>query len=432
VRRIDAAVLAGVALAAASAHAAYGPIPFDLDTGFGSSGISRAGLPVEFTPRRLYVAPNGSIYSLTVGAAAGELQHYVSKRGATGTLDLDFGVGGTVTHTDAAMGDQTYLGLCVDPANGALYLTGATEGEDAFIVRRFLADGSPDDGWGAAGLLSVPLAGGPAPYAQGCAVQGDGKLIVVGSWSALNADDLGVVNRAFIARLTTTGALDDGFGDAGVHAIAPDFHELVQLHYALTQVEVDSQGAVYVGGHTTDPRNLGRDVFFAKVTASGQAVRPYGERGAEQVQGPAYNDQVAGIRVNPGGTLVAAVLHGTLGAAGFSMTTLRLTAQGVLDITYGCVGKKAGPVELMSVAPSAAAIDGAGAALFLGREPDAEVFESVVRNTGLPELAIGGSSGEEIAHGCLPYQGPHEGGSTLPATLVVLGLLAALRGLRRR
>lgn len=429
--RLTIAAMVG-ALAAPAAMAEYGPVPFELDATFGSGGVSRAELPPEFTPRRLYVAADGFIYSLTTDVGAGERTHYVSRRSTAGALDPDFGTGGTITHADAAAGEQTYLGLCVDPADGALYLTGATEGEDAFIVHRFLADGTPDDGWGTEGLLTVPLAGGPAPYAQGCAMQPDGKLVVVGSWSALDATAQGLVNRAFIARLTTAGALDGGFGDGGVHAVTPESDEPVQLHYALTHVEVASSGAVYVGGHATDPQNFARDVFFAKVTAAGEPALPYGDAGTKQIPASPHNDQVAGIRVNPGSTLVAAVLHSTVGGGGFTVTTLRLNAQGGLDLDYGCVGKKAGPVELGSVTPFAAAIDGAGSALFLGRESDPEAFESVMRNSGLPELATGGSSGEEIAHGCQPFQGRHEGGGLPAAMLVVLGVFVTLRRLRRR
>jgi hypothetical protein len=429
--RLTVAAMVG-ALAAPAAMAEYGPIPFELDDTFGNSGVSRAELPAEFTPRRLYVAADGSIYSLTTDVGAGERTHYVSRRSAAGVLDPDFGTGGTITHADAAAGEQTYLGLCVDPADGALYLAGATEGEDAFIVHRFLADGTPDDGWGTGGLLTVPLTGGPAPYAQGCTVQLDGKLVVVGSWSALDAAAQGLVNRAFIARLTTAGALDGGFGDAGVHGVGPDLDEPVAFHYALTHAQVDSGGVVFAGGHTTDPRNLGRDVFFAKVTASGQPALPYGNAGVVRVPSSPHNDELAGIRPNPGSTLVAAVLHTTVGGGGFSVTTRRLTAQGGLDLSYGCIGTKAGPVELASVAPFAAAIDDAGAALFLGRESDPEVFESVMRNSGLPELAAGGSSGEEIAHGCPPFQGRHDGGGLPAAMLVVLGVFATLRRLRRQ
>lgn len=436
-RRIEAAVLAAMAALASPAQAAYGPIPLQRDTSFGSDSVSRAELPPEFVPQRLHVASGGAIYSLAAEqAGAGEPTHYLTRRDGQGALDPGFGVGGTLVHDESAVaGTQLYRGVCDDAASGAVYLTGATEGEEGIIVRRLLADGTSDDAWGSAGLLSVPMAGAPQPYALGCLVQPDGKLVLVGSWSTADADQQGVVNRAFVARLTTAGGLDADFGDAGVFAFAPPVFGGEQRHYALTHLDRDASGTLYVAGHSTDSRGE-RELILGRVSAAGAFALPYGSAGSLNLPLGPLDEQVARLRLNAGGRVVVGLLHSPAnGSAGYAVTAVRFTGRGDVDVTYGCAGFKSGPISFGALQPFAAAFDGLGRALFLGHETGAAAFESVVRTTGLPELGIGGSSGEEIAHGCPSNDGlmRNLGGGSPPAGLLVLfGLVAALRGLRRR
>jgi uncharacterized delta-60 repeat protein len=407
-----------VALFAPSAHAEYGPVPFNPDAAFGSGGVSRAVLPPEVSPRRMFVAEDGAMYTLSAAAAPGELTYYVTRRDALGALDAGFGDAGVMVHSDATVaGEQLYVGLCTDPSSGAVFLVGATEGEFAFIVRRFLADGAPDTGWGTDGLLTVPMAGEPAPYAQGCAVQADGKLVVVGSWSALDADALGLVNRAFVARLTTAGALDPGFADAGVKSVRPLLNEAVQYHHALTHVDITGDGSIYLAGLSTDPRGPARDLLMAKLTAAGDPALPYGNAGTLRKILGSEDAQVLSARAGGGpGVLAVGVNLG-----------------GNVDTSYGCAGLKAGPVQLEALAPLAGAFDNTGAALFAGRETAAGEYESVVRTTGLPELGATPSNGEEVAHGCPPTDVlPHKMGASNGLLLAAFALGALLRRLRRR
>lgn len=423
-----------VALSVPTAQAEYGPVPFNPDAAFGSGGVSRAVLPPEVSPRRMYVAEDGAMYTLSATGAPGEATYYVTRRDALGALDAGFGDAGIVIHSDASVaGEQLYVGLCTDASSDAVFLVGATEGEFAFIVRRFLADGAPDTGWGTDGLLTVPMAGEPAPYAQGCAVQPDGKLVVVGSWSVIDADAQGLTNRAFVARLTTAGALDPGFGDAGVHAVVPFINEAVQYHHALTHVKIVGDG-IYLAGLTTDPRGPHRDLLMAKLTAAGAPALPYGNAGTLRKILGSTDAQVVGTRGSLSGRLIVAVLRSSLDVnGGPEVLAVGVNAGGNVDVSYGCAGFKAGPVQLTALSPLAGAFDNTGAALFAGREFAAGEYESVVRTSGLPELGTGPSNGEEIAHGCPPTDVlPHKMGSGSGLLLAVFTLGALLRRLRRR
>lgn len=430
-----AGLAAAAALLAPAAQAEYGPVPFDPDAAFGSGGISRAALPPEVVPRRMFVAADGALYSLSATTAPGEATYYLTRRDALGALDAGFGDAGIVTHSDAGLaGEQLYLGLCTDPSSGAIFLVGATEGELAFIVRRFLADGSPDTGWGTDGLLTVPMAAEPAPYAHGCAVQADGKLVVAGSWSALNADALGLINRAFVARLTTAGALDPGFAAAGVKSIRPLLNEAVQYHHALTHVAITGDGSIYLAGLATDPRGPLRDLLMAKLNAGGEPALPYGNGGTLRKILGSNDAQVVGARASSSGRLVVAVLRTILDETGGpGVLAVGVNLSGNVDTGYGCAGIKAGPVQLDALAPLAGAFDNTGAALFVGRETGAAEYESVVRTSGLPELGAAPSNGEEVAHGCPPTDVlPHKMGASNGLLLMAFALGALARGLRRR
>jgi uncharacterized delta-60 repeat protein len=81
-----------------------------------------------------------------------------------------------------------------------------------FVVARFREDGSLDGGFGQGGLASVAFST-MDDYPAGVALQGDGKIVVVGQSSNLMSPDLAV------ARLTAAGAPDESFGEGGKLAV---------------------------------------------------------------------------------------------------------------------------------------------------------------------------------------------------------------------
>jgi uncharacterized delta-60 repeat protein len=114
-----------------------------------------------------------------------------------GALDPGFGEGGKVT---GAFDD--IVAVAVQP-DGKIVAAGDR------TLRRFLGDGSPDPGFGSGGAVTVDW-GGVLQQINAVAVQLDGKIVVAGqNRSASTSDDFAV------ARFTTSGALDDGFGSDG-------------------------------------------------------------------------------------------------------------------------------------------------------------------------------------------------------------------------
>jgi uncharacterized delta-60 repeat protein len=128
-----------------------------------------------------------------------------------GSLDGTFGAGGTVT-TD--LGGHEYGNAVAIQPDGKIVLAGYTmrgqEDEGEIIVARYDVDGVPDPGFGANGVVTTRV--GRRAQARALALQPDGKLLVAGNARHAGSDDLQVA----IVRYLPDGSLDEDFGDAGV------------------------------------------------------------------------------------------------------------------------------------------------------------------------------------------------------------------------
>ena len=93
--------------------------------------------------------------------------------------------------------------------DGAILVSvqGVVGGSFDFMVARFTTGGVLDGSFGSGGVASTPI-GTQNDFAKGLALQGDGKIVVVGN-STLTGLDFSV------ARFLGTGGLDTGFGDGG-------------------------------------------------------------------------------------------------------------------------------------------------------------------------------------------------------------------------
>lgn len=124
-----------------------------------------------------------------------------------GTLDTTFGDGGErrIEHAGAA--------LAVDP-EGRVVVAGLSQ-EGKFALHRLTPDGAIDQSFGAGGTASADFGtdthGG---VAVAVAVQPDGKLVAAGSVHKANEDRVWA-----LARFTSEGVLDSGFGHAGTRTV---------------------------------------------------------------------------------------------------------------------------------------------------------------------------------------------------------------------
>ncbi|WP_369263366.1 calcium-binding protein [Streptomyces sp. R35] len=136
---------------------------------------------------------------------------------APGDLDPAFDHDGRVV-TDFGGYDES-RGMAVQ-ADGKIVTVGLNQpyesGEIDFTLARYNPDGSLDPGFGIGGLVTTDVRGGE-DYADGVAVQSDGKIVVVGRTS----DPENPGPEFTVVRYNPNGTLDTGFGDGGT--VVTDF-----------------------------------------------------------------------------------------------------------------------------------------------------------------------------------------------------------------
>ncbi|MFC7261730.1 calcium-binding protein [Streptomyces lutosisoli] len=136
---------------------------------------------------------------------------------APGDLDPAFDHDGKVV-TDFGGYDES-RDMAVQ-ADGKIVTVGLNQppesGEVDFTLARYNPDGSLDPGFGTGGKVTTDVRGGE-DYADGVAVQSDGRIVVVGSTS----DPVNPGPQFTVVRYNPNGTLDTGFGDGGT--VVTDF-----------------------------------------------------------------------------------------------------------------------------------------------------------------------------------------------------------------
>lgn len=172
------------------------------DGTFGSGGLIKTSIGVPTRPVDLLQANDGSL--LVVGATTPNgvvIVHYLPD----GTLDHTFGTGGIARSTLIA---ALHAVLAAD---GKLFVAGFSRvmASEVPALARFNTDGTLDATFGGDGVVVLSS---PNLFANGLAIQPDGKLVVISSFGTQ------ATHYSFgVARiLPDDGALDATFGTGGV------------------------------------------------------------------------------------------------------------------------------------------------------------------------------------------------------------------------
>jgi uncharacterized delta-60 repeat protein len=151
------------------------------DTSFSGDGIVELPAPWSNRVFDLDLRPDGSVYVLGE-SYRGSPDGAVVLLTSNGTVDARFG-GPTGAHLDVGA-DESFNSLAETP-DGDIVLAGRTSAGTDPLVARLRSDGTPDDTFGAAGVVRL---GGGADYVAGAAVQPDGKILVTGDNGRTNVD----------------------------------------------------------------------------------------------------------------------------------------------------------------------------------------------------------------------------------------------------
>jgi uncharacterized delta-60 repeat protein len=380
-------LIVGVALIVAAAPAARGAIG-DLDHTFGGDGVVRTHVSdAEDDGYSVAIQPDGKIVVAGEAGVGGNSRMAIVRYDTDGSLDTSFGGGdGNVKINFTPSNDFAYS-VRIE-ADGKIVLAGAAgyfEHDSRFALARLTSDGSLDSTFGYDGKVTTNLT--PSyDYANGMALQPNGKIVAVGDVSA--GPDNG---KIAVLRYRTDGSLDPKFSGDGIVRADP-----TRTYDDGLAVGVEADGQIVVAGGagfdgpnerfvalayqrdgSLDPSFGGDGMVFTDVTPDADA--PFGlaiqADGMIVVAGGAalgndtdpkfavvryqrdgsldpafrgdgtvvtnftpFDDGAYSVALDPDGNIVAAGLAGNNGPAP-RFAVARYLTNGTLDDTFGGDGK---------------------------------------------------------------------------------------------
>lgn len=231
-----------------------------IDTNFSGDGL------VELTQ----LTSIAGIQQITGGAilvagttSTGEFA--VVRLSSAGAIDNTYGVGGVATTTLG--GSAEAHGLTV--ASGRAIVVGEQSGN--LVVARFTITGQQDNTFGTGGEVVTPNGRGRA-----VAVQTNGQIVVAGQQA----------NDAAVYRYSSTGALDPTFDTDGIVSF-----NIAGVDIA-NDVAIDSSGRIIVGG-TSNVGTVGARAYIARLSNSGSLDNAFGTGGIGTTDGVSVEDGLA-------------------------------------------------------------------------------------------------------------------------------------------
>ncbi|UQN10635.1 NPCBM/NEW2 domain-containing protein [Deinococcus sp. QL22] len=290
-----------------------------LDLTFGQSGRAHPiGPPSQIFD--LDTQPDGHV--LFSGIRREPYQGFVERLLPSGLPDLSFGGQGNGTLTLAA---NAYH-LAVQP-DGRFLTAGfsAVAGAPRLVVRRFQANGTPDQTYGSSGVVmaDVGLKSGEGYSVEEMLIQADGKLIV-GATAGPSFPE----TSFHVTRLLPNGQLDSSFDGDGWLTSRPQ-----GLAVEMTDLALTPAGQLIVTGGVVASGDQQGEGKVARYTSSGNLDPTFGTSGVVSFDG---FSTVKGAAVQTDGRVLLIFLdYGTAVAR----DVVRLQADGRLDTSFGSGGQ---------------------------------------------------------------------------------------------
>ncbi len=251
----------------------------------------------------------------------------VARYNTDGSLDTGFGTGGKFT-TNFVATDTTALATSVAiQGDGKIVVVGYASNDALtqamFALIRLNADGTLDTtGFGTGGKVRTTFPGSASDQARAVALQGDGKIIVAG-----------VTNNTLtaVARYTTAGVLDGTWGTAGL---------ATGNGSSATSVVIQADGKIVAAGYKTV---LGvKSFYLARFTTGGildaAGFGTGGETSFAFGTSGETNTVALGVAVQPADQKI--VVSGYANGDAELTAAARLETDGALDtLTFGTLGK---------------------------------------------------------------------------------------------
>jgi titin len=216
-------------------------------------------------------------------------------------------------------------------SDGKMVVAGDSErpgGGIEFAIVRYNADGTIDSGFGVQGIVTLEF-GKTFNRPTGVAVDSQDRIIVAGSaYDNLQAQ-VGTNADFAVARLTTAGALDSGFGIDGKRTV--DFGGTVDVAGG---VAIDSRDRIIVAGHTSGSGGTGPNFAVALLTTDGALDGSFDGDGRQTVDFGGSVDLGQDVAVDSQDRIIIA------GLSSDDFAVARLSIDGALDGSFDADGKR--------------------------------------------------------------------------------------------
>lgn len=253
-----------------------------------------------------------SVYFLTVITLFLALTGAVSAQ--PGALDTTFGTGGAAT-TNVSTSDDEILATAIQSDN-KIVTVGYSGKPAEFTIVRYNTNGSLDTTFGTNGIVKTTF--NDISFARAVAIQSDGKIVVGG-----------VAESKFaLARYTTSGQLDSGFGSQGKVLTS------VGTTSSINEIAIQSDGKIVAAGYT---EKLG-DFAVARYTTAGALDTTFG--GGDGITITDFfgdDDRAESVKLQADGKILLAgsSVDGDL-FTNFALA--RYNTDGSLDTNFGSAG----------------------------------------------------------------------------------------------
>lgn len=246
---------------------------------------------------------------------------------AAGALDPSFSGDGKV-RTNFTAGDDFAGGVAVQ-ADGKIVAAGRAGGFDEFALARYNTDGTLDTSFGGNGKVRTNFTSG-FDWANGLALQADGKIIAVGRAG-------GGGGRFGLVRYDTDGTLDTTFGGDGKVTT-----NMGRGEEEATGVAIQANGKVVAVGYTDMPHEFG-DTFgpgkfaLARYRVDGTLDAGFGGDGRVKTRfGRTGSSAAEDVAIQADGRIVVA---GHASGRGGRFALARYNLGGALDDSFGGDGR---------------------------------------------------------------------------------------------
>ena len=300
-----------------------------VDTNFGSTGMAVPTQgPGNGRATCIAVQNDGKIVAGGWSRYGNKDQYFLFRVLADGTMDQSFGAAGVVTgnFSGSSFAEDEINALRI-LSDGKIVVAGRSyngSNDDVFVAC-FNEDGSLNASFGTDNGYSIIDFGVNPPYelAEALEVDNQGNIFVGGSIdTGFNTED-----AFFVLKMNSQGVIDNAFGDNG--KVVKDLGDSVVA--GLNDIDIDAQGRIVTAGGAFNTSEADNNFFLTRYLSNGTIDNSFGTDGVTILE-RGDNESVLDVKVLANGDIIAA---GSTGGFGSQFAMVRLTDSGNQDLTFG-------------------------------------------------------------------------------------------------